>query len=131
MYGSATSIGPDYITPEAAVNIIRKRCGAGNVGTKYVNDKEKFMGEIIRERAMELGFEEEFRYNDLRRWMIADQLKYREKTAIYFDRGADGKPINMREEVLVTRPFESKHWWLPLRIKDVSNYPSFGQNPGW
>ncbi len=130
-YGSATSTGPDYITPAAAINIIRKRCGAGNVGAKYVNDKEKFMGEIIRERAMELGFEEEFRYNDLRRWMIADQLKYREKTAIYFDRGADGKPINMREEVLVTRPFESKHWWLPLRIKDVSNYPSFGQNPGW
>lgn len=130
-YGSATSPGPDYITPERAVNIVRERSGVGHVGNKYVTDKDKFMGEIIRERAVELAFEESFRFNDLRRWMIYDQLKYREKTAIYFDRGPDGKPINMRESVIVTRPFDSKHWWLPLRVNDVSNYVEFGQNPGW
>jgi hypothetical protein len=130
-YGSATSTGPNYITPEDALNKIRDRCGAGRVAQKYVADKEKFMSEIIRERAMELGFEEEFRYNDLRRWLLAAQLKYREKTAIDFDRGANGKPINIRQRVLVTRKFDDRNYWLPLKVDDVNLYVEFGQNPGY
>lgn len=130
-YGSATSSAPGYITAEAAFNKVRTRCGAGAVAQKFVADKDKFMSEIIRERAVELSFEGDFRFNDLRRWMIAGDLKYREKTAIDFDRGADGKPINISERVILTRPFENKHYWLPLKVNDVSLYSSFGQNPGW
>lgn len=130
-YGSATSTGPGYISAEAALNKIRTRCKSGLVAQKYVADNAKFMGEIIRERAMELGFEEEIRYNDLRRWLLAGELKYREKTSIDFDRGPNGKPINIRETVLVTRKFEDKNYWLPLKINDVTLYPSFGQNPGY
>jgi len=130
-YGSATSSAPGYITAEEAFNKVRTRCGAGAVASKYVNDKSKFMSEIIRERAVELSFEGDFRFNDLRRWMIAGDKKYREKTAIDFDRGADGKPINIKERIILTRPFEEKHYWLPLKKNDVFLYPSFGQNPGW
>lgn len=130
-YGSATSTGPSYLTPEAAINVIRARCGSGMVGKSYVADNTKFMGEIIRERAMELGFEEEIRYNDLRRWLLASDIKYREKTAINFDRGSNGKPINIQEVVLVTRQFGDKDYWLPLKVNDVSLYPSFSQNPGY
>lgn len=130
-YGSATSTGPGYITAEDAVNKIRQRCGAGNVGAQYVADKNKFMNEIIRERAMELGFEEEIRYNDLRRWLLAADVKYREKTAIDFDRNANGKPINVKERVLITRKFEDKNYWLPLKVSDVNLYPTFNQNPGY
>jgi starch-binding outer membrane protein, SusD/RagB family len=130
-YGSATSSAPDYITAEQAFNKVRTRCGAGAVAQKYVGNKEMFMSEIIRERAVELSYEGDFRFNDLRRWMIAGDKKYREKTAIDFDRGADGKPINIKERIILTRPFENKHYWLPLKIDDVSLYPTFGQNPGW
>lgn len=130
-YGSATSSGPNYITAEAALNKIRDRAKTGKVASKYVSDKEKFMGEIIRERAMELGFEEEFRYNDLRRWLLASKLKYRQKTAIDFDRGPNGKPINIKERILVTRQFTDRDYWLPLKTKDVTLYPAFGQNPGY
>lgn len=130
-YGSATSSGPGYITAEAALNKIRSRCNSGPVAQKYVSDNSKFMSEIIRERAMELGFEEEIRYNDLRRWLLAGELKYREKTAIDFDRGPNGKPINIRETILLTRKFDDKNYWLPLKINDVTLYPSFGQNPGY
>ncbi|HNW49572.1 MAG TPA: RagB/SusD family nutrient uptake outer membrane protein [Prolixibacteraceae bacterium] len=130
-YGSATSSVPGYITAEAAFNKVRTRCGAGTVAQKYVADKDKFMSEIIRERAVELAFEGDFRFNDLRRWMLAGELKYREKTAIDFDRGPDGKPVNVSERVLLTRPFENKHYWLPLKIDDISLYPEFKQNPGW
>jgi starch-binding outer membrane protein, SusD/RagB family len=134
-YGSATSTGPDYITPEAAVNVVRDRCGSGHVGSAYVADKDKFMSEIIRERAVELSFEEAIRYNDLRRWMLwSDHL---EKTAVDFQRGTklgvNGKPVplNMTERVIKTRIFTDRAYWLPLPTKDVYLYGSFGQNPGW
>jgi hypothetical protein len=88
------------------------------------------MEEIIRERAVELSFERQ-RWYDLRRWMISGQSKYKVKTALDFDRAANGKPINMVEKVLVTRVFEEKHYWLPLPVNQVTLYPEFKQNPGW
>ncbi len=130
-YGSASSSASGYLTAEAAFNKVRTRCGAGAIAQKYVSDNNKFMAEIIRERAVELSFEGDFRFNDLRRWMVAGEKKYREKTAIDFDRGTDGKPINIKDRVILTRPFEEKYYWLPLKIDDVSLYSSFGQNPGW
>jgi len=130
-YGSAGSSAPGYITAEEAFNKVRTRSGAGAIAQKYVSDKNKFMDEIVRERAVELSFEGDFRFNDLRRWMIAGEKKYREKTILDFDRGTDGKPVNIKERIVLTRPFESKHYWLPLKVNDVSLYPSFGQNPGW
>ena len=130
-YGSATSTGPNYLTPQKALHVVRSRCGSGDVGAAYVADKDKFMGEIIRERAMELGFEEEIRYNDLRRWLLAGQANYRIKSSINFDRGLGNKPINIQEKILVTRKFEDKDYWLPLKISDVNLYVTLNQNPGY
>jgi len=125
-----------YISAEAAFNIVRTRCGAGPLSQDYINGQDpgvekSFMGEIVRERAVELGFEDNYRYIDLRRWLLASQLKYREKTADDFDRGSNGKPINMKERVILTRVFSDRDYWLPLKINDVTLYPSFGQNPGY
>ncbi|MFA9390352.1 MAG: RagB/SusD family nutrient uptake outer membrane protein [Prolixibacteraceae bacterium] len=130
-YGSAGGSAPNSISAEEAFNKVRTRCGAGPIAPKYVGDKDQFMNEIVRERAVELAFEGDFRFNDLRRWMLSGKTEYREKTAIDFDRGADGKPINIKERVILTRPFENKHYWLPLKVDDVSLYPEFNQNPGW
>jgi len=38
---------------------------------------------------------------------------------------------NFREQNILTRAFGVKHYWFPLKIKDTSMYPEFGQNPGW
>ena len=129
-YGSAKSSVPGNITAEDAINRVRNRATLPNINTKYTATKEIFMVEIIRERAVELSFERH-RWYDLRRWMLAGQTKYKEKTAIDFDRGVNGKPINMKERVLVTRVFDEKHYWLPLPVDQVSLYPGFSQNPGW
>lgn len=135
-YGSATSSAPAVngftLTAEEALNIVRDRAGAGHVAAKFTANKEAFMEEIIRERAIELMCEQNIRFCDIRRWLVADQMEYREKTAIYFDRNeTSGLPINMREEVYTTRVFENKHYWLPLPTDQVSQYPEFYQNPGW
>ncbi|MDP4270508.1 MAG: RagB/SusD family nutrient uptake outer membrane protein [Bacteroidota bacterium] len=131
-YGTAISSDPDYkLTAEEAFNKVRTRCGASPIAKKYVADKAMFMSEIVRERAVELGFEGDFRFNDLRRWLMWNDKKYLEKTAVDFDRGANGKPINMKERVVTTRIFAEKNYWLPLKISDVKLYPSFSQNPGY
>ena len=129
-YGSATSSYPGSLTALSAVNTVRARAGIPEVDARYLGSKDAFMGELMRERAVELAFEG-LRWHDLRRWMVAGDKKYKEKTVVDFDRGANGKPINMKERVVVTRVFEKKHNWLPLPVNQVNLYPTFGQNPGW
>lgn len=126
---------PDYVLTAAdAVNVVRARAGVPNVNEKYLTSKDAFMQELIRERAVELCYEANIRFMDLRRWMIAEDMKYRIKTAIDFDRSGtppNTKPINMRERTVMVRVFEKKHYWLPFPTKDVNLYPEFPQNPGW
>lgn len=129
-YGTAQSSYPGYLTAEQAVNTVRARANVPAVDARFTASKDAFMGEIMRERAVELAFEG-LRWHDLRRWNISGEKKYKEKTVIDFDRGPNGKPLNLRERVVVTRAADKKHNWLPLPINQVNLYPSFGQNPGW
>jgi starch-binding outer membrane protein, SusD/RagB family len=129
-YGTAQSSVPGSITAEAAVNVIRNRAQLPNLTSAYTATKDKFMEVIIRERAVELAFEGQ-RWFDLRRWNLAGETKYTEKTAIDFDRAANGKPINLKERVLVTRVFDKKHNWLPFQVNYTLLYKDFPQNPGW
>jgi hypothetical protein len=129
-YGTPQSSHAGYLTAEQALNKVRARANVPNVDPAFTGSKEAFMGELIRERAVELAFEG-LRWHDLRRWLLAGERKYKEKTVIDFDRGPNGKPINLRERIVVTRVFESKHNWLPLPTNQVNLYPGFGQNPGW
>ena len=128
-------------TAEQAVNTIRKRCGAGNVGAKYVADDKKFMDEVRRERAVELSFEG-FRFNDLQRWLLLTEYPYNTKFRQEFDRLEDkdffksndpreAKVANYRKEVILTRNFGTKHYWFPFLDADIYLYPEFKQNPGW
>ena len=66
------------LTAEEAFNKIRTRSGAsalGAIDATYVSDKDKFQESIVRERAMELAFEGNSRFKDLRRWLLADKTK--------------------------------------------------------
>lgn len=129
-YGTPQSSVPGSLTAEAAVNVIRNRAQLPNVDPRYTSSKEKFMEEIIQQRAVELAYEGH-RWHDLRRWNIASEMKYRVKTAIDFDRGTNGKPINIKERVVVIKPFDKKHNWLPFQVSFTKLYKDFPQNPGW
>jgi hypothetical protein len=129
-YGSASSNVPGSITAEQAVNVIRNRAQLPNLNSKFTATKDAFMGAIILERAVELAFEGH-RWDDLRRWNLASDMKYRLKTALDFDRGPNGKPINIQERVVVTKVFEKKHNWLPFQVSYTKLYKEFPQNPGW
>ena len=129
-YGTAQSSVSGSMTAEQALNVIRNRAQLPNLDARFASTKDAFMEAIINERAIELAFESH-RWFDLRRWNIAGELKYREKTAIDFDRDLNGKPINITERVVVTKVFEKKHNWLPFRLSDTKLYEEFPQNPGW
>jgi len=79
---------------------------------------------------VELGFEGH-RWFDLRRWNLNGDPKYLYKTAIDFARGANGKPVNIQERVVVTRVVEKKHNWVPFEPAYTKLYEGFPQNPGW
>lgn len=128
-------------TAENAINTLRDRVKAGHVGSSYTSNKNKFIDEIRRERAVELSFEG-FRFNDLQRWLLLTEYPYTVKTSQEFKRIENNDffksndPRNARvsefkEEVILTRVFGTKHYWFPLPDEDVYLYPEFGQNPGW
>ena len=147
MYAEATLMSNNAISATSstfamtaleAVNVIRERAGMVGVHHKFLGSVEDFLFELRRERAVELAFERH-RFNDLRRWMLLTEAPYTIKTSYEFDRSGEfntGDPtenriINMREEVIIERNFTSQHYWLPLKLADVSLYPEFYQNPGW
>jgi hypothetical protein len=120
------------------VNKIRERAGVEGVAAKFTGNKDKFMDEVRRERAVELAFEGH-RFNDLRRWLLLDKAPYNIKTSQEFVRAGKFDPKNpqntevsgFKEKTILTRHFTSKHWWMPLKKKDTSIYPEMFQNPGW
>lgn len=138
-YGSPSGKAPNFSkTAVEAVNIIRARAGVDPVHSKFLGSVEDFLPELRRERAVELAFERH-RFNDLRRWLLLTEYPYTIKTSHEFDRAAsfdyetprDNRVLNLREEVILERDFSEKHYWLPLKVSDVSIYPEFHQNPGW
>ena len=96
------------------------------------------MSELRRERAVELSFEGH-RFNDLRRWMLIDKPEYANKTSVEFKRTGDFDPAHpennavsgYHEEVIVSRSYSEKHYWLPLKKSDCNISAEFKQNPGW
>lgn len=138
-YGTPASKATNFtMTAVEAVNKIRQRAGVADVAAQYTGSKDAFMSELRRERAVELGFEGH-RFNDLRRWLLLTERPYTLKTRLEFDRTAginfkepsQSRVANLREEVILERKLEERHYWLPLPNADVNLYPEFGQNPGW
>jgi hypothetical protein len=129
--GSPQSTSGNYtMTAEQAVNAIRNRAQLPDLDAKFTASNEVFFEEIVRERAVEL-FMEGARFCDLRRWNRNGDPRYLDKTAIDFERGLDGNPINVQERVVVKRVAETKHNWLPIPVSATRIYEGFPQNPGW
>lgn len=129
--GTPKSTSGNYtITAEQAMNTVRTRAQLPNLTAAYTANNNVFFEEIVRERAVELAFEGS-RFCDLRRWNRNGDPRYLEKTAIDFDRGSNGKPINLVERLVVKRVAEKKHNWLPIQVKFTKLYEGFPQNPGW
>ncbi|WP_069660989.1 RagB/SusD family nutrient uptake outer membrane protein [Arcticibacter eurypsychrophilus] len=138
-YNSALGKDPTFAKTAAdAVNVIRARAGVSPVATKFLGSTNLFLGELRRERAVELAFEG-LRFNDLRRWLLLTESPYTLKKSIEFNRAGTfnttdptlNRVVNLREVTILERRFTKKHYWLPLKNADVNMYLEFPQNPGW
>jgi hypothetical protein len=140
-YGGPQSSATGYsLTAVGAVNKIRNRAGVSGVASKFLGSTDDFLGELRRERAVELSFEG-LRFNDLQRWLLLTKRPYTLKTSVEFDRGLSNAAVyadpknakvrNLRQVTLVDRQLTDRHYWFPFRQKDVNMYKEFKQNPGW
>jgi len=147
MYAESAMMGANSATGKAdnygktaveAINVVRDRAGVGHVDSKFLGSAASLLPELRRERAVELSFEGH-RFNDLRRWLLLTESPYTIKKAVSFDRAgtfnnqdpSQNRVVNIQENIILERKFTSKHYWLPLKVRDVNMYPEFYQNPGW
>ncbi len=126
-----------------AINAIRESRNMALVHSDFIADNHLFMDEVRRERAVELAFEGH-RFNDLRRWLLLTEKEYADKTVHRFDRVEsddwyknpdndirDARVANFRSEVVISRQYDTKHYWLPFLRSDCQISTEFKQNPGW
>lgn len=130
--GGPTASASSYsMTALDAINAVRTRAQIPELTPSYYASKEVFFEAIVRERAVELILEAK-RFDDLRRWNRIADPRYLNKTAIDFNRAADGKPVNISERIVITRVASSpKMNWLPIQIRYTTQFEGFLQNPGW
>ena len=141
------------MTAVDAINALRERVNSSDwpmegVPAKFLKDPKDFMDVVRNERAVELAFEG-FRWCDLQRWLLLTEPPYTVKYAHEFERletddwffnkttreanhdPKDAKVAHFERKELISRRFESKHYWFPLPDKDTYLYKGFDQNPGW
>lgn len=88
------------------------------------------MREKIRhERRVELAYED-FRFFDIRRWRIAEDVCNEYIKGYDVTKGKDGgfyTIVNVGDRMV----FEKKHYLFPLATAEILMNPALEQNPGW
>lgn len=114
------------------INKTRDRVAVGGVGTGL--NQTQFREAILRERALEFGFEE-VRYFDINRWKRQDIMQ---KKNYGLTIKSPNKGITLtfeRYEIPITRDWQtrwSEKWYLtPFPIDEVNKGYGISQNPGW
>lgn len=126
-YGSPTEKDPDAnLTALDAVNLVRARATMPQVNDKFLS-KTEFRERVRNERAVELCFEAK-RRDDLRRWHIATQPKYRDLYSCEFPQDH----TSFRNQFIMSIVFDrEKYYWFAYPAAQVLLYPEWKQNIGW
>jgi hypothetical protein len=140
--GSATAkVDGCLHTAEQAVNIVRARAGITPVPEDVVADPAAFRKMLMRERSVELMFENH-RWWDIRRWMTMHEIfaapnpikGMRATPAPAGQKGDADKWTYTYEVVNVTpevRNYGMRNYWYPFPIDDANSLVNLKQNPGW
>lgn len=91
------------------------------------------MREFIRnERRIELAFEGDFRWDDIRRWKIAEVANNGKLRSIFIERTPGTMAYTYREKLgLVAHFFAPKMYLFPIPGIEIRKMPLSIQNPGW
>lgn len=141
-----------------ALNVIRNRAGIGDLPAALAGDNDYFREALRRERCVELMFENH-RWNDLRRWMEAEEVfkgnypikgMLAKPQAGTYDRiedpGNPGKFIvdeltygndrmkftyQVVDMIPEQRVFQKRNYWYPFSMLEIASMNNLQQNPGW
>lgn len=129
-YGPTTVVPGSSMSALDAINIIRARVGAVPVRSEFTSSKEIFRERIRNERGVELMFEEN-RWQDIRRWRIAEDV-LKKIYKVYITRTGD---TSFKFEYILAPgyqyTFNQKHYWYPLPKTEMEMMANVDQNPGW
>ncbi len=123
-YSAATGFA---MTPEAAINVVRKRAGLANIAKDL--SVADFKAKLENERFVELAFEGH-RFFDVRRWKEADKY-FKTVYGVEIIKNADGT-FTENKKVVQNRQWDDKMYLFPIPQSEIlKSGGNLTQNPGW
>ncbi|MBL1407170.1 RagB/SusD family nutrient uptake outer membrane protein [Sphingobacterium faecale] len=112
-----------------AINTVRKRANMPAIDNNL--SQEQLRAKIRNERRVELAFEDNIRYQDLRRWKSATTALNRSVNGVTITKGSNGS-FTYAPKVSGARVFEEKNYWMPIPLTELGiNTNLKPQNTGW
>lgn len=124
------------------VNLVRGRVDVNGLNSSKVAPGEELREAILRERALEFGYEE-VRYYDINRWMRKDYLEVPlRRLRTYPEDTNDKSPVNKRlfryefdneytNKRVWTQEWDNKYYLVPFPLAEINKKYGLIQNPGW
>ncbi|WGQ11234.1 RagB/SusD family nutrient uptake outer membrane protein [Pedobacter gandavensis] len=120
--------GPDA-TVYQAINDIRKRAKMPELPTGL--SQPEMRAKIRHERRIELAFEDQTRYNDLRRWKEAANTLNKSVNGVTITKATNGS-LTFASKKSGSRVFTDKNYWQPIPLTEIATNPNLKpQNEGW
>jgi len=116
------------------INLIRERAGIPQYGTDQgmitpPNSQDEMRKAIRKERRVELCLEGEIRYNDIRRWKIAEEIF---STPVMGMNANGTTNATFYQRTMVSQyKFNKKMYLWPINQTYIDNNPNLVQNPFW
>ena len=90
----------------------------------------QLLQDIRHERSIELAFERDFRWNDVRRWEILDQTASQDYIGMEITKDNSGN-LSYKRIVAMKRGFDPRMYSLPIPLEELQKAPDLNQNPGY
>ncbi len=120
--------GPSQQVYEA-INAVRKRVSMPPLAAGL--NQQQLRNSIRNERRIELAFEDNIRYQDLRRWKLATRLLNQSVNGMDITKTSNGA-FTYTRKTAGTRVFEDKNYWMPIPLIELGiNKNLLPQNQGW
>lgn len=97
---------------------------------EIVSSGDQLLEDIRHERTIELAFERDFRWNDLRRWEILDQTSTKDYIGVQITKDNGGN-LSYQRVVAMKRGYDPRMYSLPIPLEELQKAPELNQNPGY
>jgi len=116
------------------IDLIHERAGIPSVEDTYpgIIGNQSAMREYIRkERRLEFAFERDIRYNDVRRWMIAEEVYATAPTGMNVYGKTETEFYQRTNAYTGKKIFLTKEYLWPIKLTYINNSTNLVQNKDW